>query len=342
VQEVGRQLGVRYVLEGSVRKQGDRVRITAQLIDAQKGGHVWSETYDRDMKDIFAVQDEITIKVMNSLRVKLTEGEQVRHWVGRAGEGFNRQDCEACEKIIQAGWYMGRGTADGDAEAQKLIEEVITLEPQWAFSYSMLAIVHMKAVYWGWSKDPRESVRKAHELAKKALSLKESLDLVHWTLGYIYALSGRYDEAVAEGERAVELNPNGADALAVLGGILNSVGRPEEAIPLLHKAMRMKPMPSAYYYANLGTSYRLTEQYDKAIAEFEKGLRVSRDHAECLLGLAVTYSQAGREKDARKSITEFLRTNPKYSLEHAEKVIQYKDPAVKKRTIDALHKAGLK
>jgi tetratricopeptide (TPR) repeat protein len=123
----------------------------------------------------------------------------------------------------------------------------------------------------------------------------------------IYVALGRYDEAIAEGERAVELNPNGAEALAVLGGILNSVGRPEEAIPVLQKAMRLNPMPPAWYYAYLGISYGLTEQYDKAIAEFEKGLRVAPDYGLCLLGLAASYSLAGREKEARKTVSELLR-----------------------------------
>jgi adenylate cyclase len=158
----------------------------------------------------------------------------------------------------------------------------------------------------------------------------------------IYAALGRYDEAVAEGKRAVELNPNGAYALAVLGSILNRGGRPEEAILVLQKAMRLNPMPPAWYYAYLGTSYRLTEQYDKSIDEFEKGLRVVPENTLCLLGLAATYSQAGREQEARKTVSDFLRLNPKFSLEHAEKVIQYKDPAVKKRVIDALRKAGMK
>jgi adenylate cyclase len=342
VQEVGRSLGVRHVLEGSVRKQGDRVRITAQLIDAQKGGHIWSDSYDRDMKDIFVVQDEITKQVMTALRVKLTDGEQARHWVDRQGEGFDRGACEVCEKALQARWYANQGTADGNAEAQKLAEEVIAMKPEWATGYAHLAVAHMNDALWGWSKDPRESLRKAHEMAKKALSLNESLGFVHYTLGWIYSLAGRYDEAVAEGERAVELNPNGADALALLGLFLNAASRPEEAIPILYKAMRLNPMPPAWYYTFLGQSYRLTEHYDKAMAEFEKGLRVAPDYASCLLGLAATYSQAGREQEARKTVSNFLRVNPKFSLEHYEKMAPYKDPTVRKRFIDALRKAGLK
>jgi adenylate cyclase len=339
VKEVGRQLGVRYVLEGSVRKQGDRVRITAQLIDAQTEAHIWAERYDRDLKDAFAVQDEITRNVMTALQVKLTLGEQARYWKEKKGSEVNR---EAYEKIWQGGWYLHQGTADGNVTARKLLEDVIGQEPQWAGPYSMLAYVHWVDSWMGWSKDPRESGRKAHEMAKKALSLDESLDSARFVLGLVYSSLGRFDEALAEAERAVELNPNGADALSALGSILNVVGRPKEAIHVLHKAMRLNPIPPAVYYWVLGESYRLTEQNDKAIAEFEKGLQRHPDHAFCLMWLAATYSMVGRKKESRKTALELLRVNPKFSLEHWDKMGLYKDPAVTKRFIDALRKAGLK
>ncbi len=338
VKEVGRQLGVRYVLEGSVRKDKDRVRITSQLIDAQTGGHVWSDRYDRDLKDVFALQDEITTKVVAALRVKLTEGEQARHWRERSGK-INR---ETFEKTVQARWYLYQVTEDGNVTARKLLEEVIALEPQWAFAYPTLAGVHSFDAIFGWSKDPRESFRKAYDMAQKAISLDESLDSAHFVLGLVYTYLGRFDEAVAEGERAVELNPNGADALACLGIVLNMAGRPQESVPALHRAMRLNPMPPAWYYSVLGASYMLTRQYDKAVAEHEKGLRVSPDDAWCLVWLAATYSMAGREKEACETVSELLKLNPRFSLENFEKVMHYKDPAVKKRLFDALRKAGMK
>jgi adenylate cyclase len=338
VQEVGRQLGVRYVLEGSVRRQGDRVRITAQLIDAQTGGHVWSDSYDRDMKDMFAVQDEVTLALMQALRVKLTEGEQELYRAQRTPKVSR----EAYEKTLQARWYLRLGTEEGNVAARKLMEEVIAQEPQWAGPYTLLAWSYLFEAQSGGSKDPGESGRQAYEIAKKALSLDELSDGAHAILGTIYTFLGRYDEAVAEGERAVELNPNGAETLALAGGILNFAGRPEEAIPVLQKAMRLNPMPPVWFYANLGLSYALTKQYDKAIAEYEKGLRLVPDNFYCLLWLAATYSRAGREKEARKTASEFLKFNPKFSLERYEKTVPSKDPALKKRTIDALRKAGLK
>ncbi len=206
VQEVGRKLGVRYVLEGSVRKEKDRVRITAQLIDAQTGGHVWSERYDRDLKDIFALQDEVTLAVMRAMRVKLTDGEQAALWQ-RKGLTNN---LEAFEKYLQGREYSASVNKRANAKARQLYEEAIALDPRFAMAYAALASTHVLDAQWGWSKDPRESARKAYEMANKALTLDDSLDTPHYMLGLIYVYMHEYDKAIAEGERGVELNPNGA------------------------------------------------------------------------------------------------------------------------------------
>jgi adenylate cyclase len=336
VQEVGRKLGVRYVLEGSVRKEKDTVRITAQLIDAQTGGHVWSDRYDRVLKDIFALQDEVTLAVMRAMRVKLTEGEQAALWQ-RKGLTNN---LVAFEKYLQGREYTMQGTARANDKARQLWEEAIALDPGYAAGYAGLAFAHVRDAIFGWTKDPGESGRKAYEIANKALTLDDSLDTPHYVLGMIYVLMREHDKAIAEGERGVELNPNGDEALAFLGYILNNSGRPAEAITVLKKAMRLNPMPPPSYYAWLGNGYRLTNQYDKAIAVLEKGLRVQPDYIPCLMNLAATYSLAGRQEDARKTAAEFLNLNPKFSVEAYAKL--YKDPAVAEQLIDALHKAGVK
>jgi adenylate cyclase len=337
IKEVGRKLGVRHLLEGSVRKQGDRVRITVQLIDCQTGGHVWAERYDRELKDIFALQDEITRKVMVELRVKLVIGEQARLWLKRATD-----NPKALEKFFQAKAYYLRNTKDGNIAARPLLEEVIELDPSWAAGYTALCGVYVVDIAMGWSKNPVESLHKAYEMANKAISLDDSLDSPHYILGLVYTLSGRYDDAIAEGERAIVLNPNGAQALAFLGMFLNYAGRPAEAIPVLHKAMRLNPIPPAFYYSTLGQSYMLTDQYAKAIATLEKGLQIQSDHTFCLLYLSAAYSQAGMLEEAYKTAADFLRFNPKFTLKRFEKVVAYKYPAVKERYIKALREAGLK
>jgi len=336
VKEVGRQLGVRYVLEGSVRKEEGRVRITAQLIDAQTGGHVWSERYNRNLKDIFALQDEVTLAVIGAMAVKLTLGEQGRLWQKK---GITN-NLEAFEKALQGRECLFQQTAMADDKARQLFEEAIALDPGFAMAYAGLAYTYAADALWGWSKDPRESGRKAYEMANKALTLDDSLDTPHYILGFIYVYMREYDKAIAEGERAVELNPNGAEALAHLGYFLNVAGRPTEGVTVLEKAMRLNPMFSAVHYSWLGISYRLMGQYDKAIAIVEKGLRVQPDNTSCLLALAAAYSQAGRQEDARKTAAEFLRLNPKFSVEVLAKF--YKDPAVQEQLINTLRQAGLK
>ena len=336
VQEVGRKLGVRYVLEGSVRKEKDRVRITVQLIDAQTGGHVWSERYDRDLKDIFALQDEVTLSIMRAMRVKLTEGEQAALWQ-RKGLTNN---LEVFEKYLQGREYNLQNTPRAYDKARQLYEEAIALDPGFAMAYAGLAFTHVADAIWGWSKDPRESARKAYEMANKAITLDDSLDLPHFGLGLFYVFMREHDKAIAEGEKAVELNPNGAQAMAYLGYFLNMAGRPAEGVTFLEKAMRLNPMPPPLYYGWLGNGYRLTNQNDKAIAILEKGLRVQPDTLICLINLAAAYSETGRQEDARKTAAELLRLNPKFSVEAIAKL--YKDPAAAEQLVNALRQAGLK
>ncbi len=336
VQEVGKTLGVRYVLEGSVRKENDRVRITAQLIDAQTGGHVWSERYDRDLKDIFALQDEVTLAVTSAMHVKLTEGEQGALWQ-RKGLANNLQ---AFEKNVQARKYLNEVRKESNDKGRQLYEEAIALAPRYAGHYSGLAYTHLMDARWGWSKDPGESLRQAYVIANKALSLDNSLDTPHYTLGLIYMSMHEYDKMVAEGQRAVELNPNGAQSLGHLGWFLNLAGRPAEAITVLDKAMRLNPIPPPVYYAWIGNSYTLMGEHDKAVAILEKGLRMQPDNTVCLVNLAAAYGLAGRREDARKTAVKFLSLNPKFSLEAWAK--GYKDPAVQEQLINALRQAGLK
>jgi adenylate cyclase len=327
---------VRYVLEGSVRKEEGRVRITAQLIDAQTGMHVWSERYDRDLKEVLALQDEVTLAIMRALRVKLTDGEQAELWQ-RKGLTNN---LEAFEKYLQGREYSLQITKEANDRGRKLYEEAVALDPGFAMAYAKLAYTHAADAMWGWSKDPRESLRKAYEIVNKALALDDSLDTSHYMLGMIYFNMHEYDKAIAEGEKGVELNPNGHEALTLLGWFLNLAGRPAEGLVVLEKAMRLNPMPPAFQYSILGCSYMLTNQNDKAIGALEKGLRVQPDNTPCLVLLAAAYAEANSGEDARKTAAELLRLNPKISAEIYAR--RYKDPATRERLIDALRKAGLK
>jgi len=336
VQQVAEELGVRYVLEGSVQRSANRVRITAQLIDALTGNHLWAERYDRDLKDIFAVQDEITMRIMEAMQVKLTEGEQ---WL-RVKPPRN---LEAYLKFLQAQEYIQRFNIEGNIMGKRLAEETIVLDPEFAGGYGALASGHMMDVWLGISKSPKESLDKAVELTQKAISLDpKGSSRSHALLGYLYTMKRDYDKAIAEGEKAVALDPSGADAYAWLGMSLNYADRPKDAIPIFQKAIRLNPFGPTSYFLNFGTSYRMMGQYQEAITQYKKALRIAPNNIIAHLALAATYNLSGSDEEARAEAEEVLKINPKFSLEHFAKTLPFKNQTQVDRFIEPLRKAGLK
>jgi adenylate cyclase len=325
VQRVSEELGVRYVLEGSFQKSGDRVRITAQLIDAIKGNHLWSQTYDRDLKDIFALQDDITKKILTGLQVKLTRGEQARVWAK------GTDNLEAFLKYLQANESFFQVNVEGNALARQMAKEAIALDPEYASAYALLGKTHLMDVFWGWSASPKDSIRQAMALLQKAIALDESSADARSRLGSLYTMVGQHDKAIAEGERAVTLDPNYADAYNRLGLFLRFADRPEEAI-----------FPPGLYYSNLGMAYLFTGKCEEAIAECEKALQLETDNLHTHITTTVAYSLCGREEEARATAAGVLRIYPKFSCDYFAKRLTYKNQADKDRFIEALRKAGLK
>jgi adenylate cyclase len=332
VQQVAEELGVQYVLEGSVQKSGEQIRITAQLIDAIKGHHLWSKRYDRDLNDIFALQDEITMKIMMALQVELTEGEQARFY------SKGTENLEAYFKFLKGNELFRLQTPDSNKLARQMAEKAIELDPEYAAAYRLLAWITM----YDESMSHKKRLDRAYELAQKALELDDSLADAYALLGGIHARKRDYEKAIALRERAVALSPNGADVIVHLGGILNIVGRPEEGLRLIKKGMRLNPFSPIWYSWALAGSYQNMEQYEKVIEVCEPLIKQNPDNYLLHLSLAVAYSLSDREEEARNEATEILRLNPKFSVEVYEKTHFAKDPAVRKRGADALRKAGLK
>jgi adenylate cyclase len=337
ISQVAEELGVRYVLEGSVRWAGDRVRVTAQLIDAIKGHHLWADRYDRELKDTFALQDEITMKILSALNVKLTLGEQA------SLHPKVTDNLEAYLKTLQAVWYLGRTNPQGVLLARKLAEEATVLDPEFAAPYWILGHCHISDVWYGLSESRKKSIEQALELAQKAISLDESDPDGYDLLSYVYTmLMEQYDKAIAEAERAIALDPNRASAYSMLGFSLIWAGRPQEAIAPIEKAIRINPIAPSLYFHRLGMAYRDMGRYEEAIAQFKKVLDRSPDFLVTHLALTATYSYAGRDEEASAEALEVLRIQPKFSLEHLGKTIPYKNKAYTDLCIDALRKAGLK
>jgi len=239
IRQVAEELGVRYVLEGSLRKAGERVRVSAQLIDATTGHHLWAESYDRDLIDIFALQDEITMKIINALEVKLTEGEQAS--IPRKGT----DNLEAYVKALQAIEYLHRRNKDDNLLARKMAEEAIALDPKYSRPYRVLGNTYLRDIGYGTSRSRKKSVQKALELVQKAISLDDSHPCNYDLLSVIYLYKRQPERALAEAKHSIAIDPNGADGHAQLGYALYAAGRPEEAIASLKKAIRINPTPPA-------------------------------------------------------------------------------------------------
>jgi adenylate cyclase len=335
VQQVSRELGVKYILEGSVRKVGNRVRVTAQLIDGTKGHHVWAEHYDRQLEDVFAIQDELTFKILKELQVKLTDGEQARLY-SRGTENIN-----AYLKYWQGRSYFLRVDKGNIIVARQIYEEVIALDPKWESPYSFLGWTHWLEVVLGWSDNPEESLRKAFQYAQKAISLNESSS-AHGLLSWIYMMTRQYDKALEEGEKSVALGPNSADAYAWYAQVLVSAGEPAKGISLAEKALRMNPFPPSWSYNALAWGYGLIRDYERAIEASEKAISIMPGNIRARLSLIVSYVMSGYEKEAHAQAQEVLRIDPSFSLGHFLRGLPFKDDSENERVVEALRKAGLK
>jgi len=335
VKQVSEELSVRYVLEGGVQKSADRIRITAQLIDALTGHHLWAERYDRDLKDIFALQDEITMKIITALQVKLTPGETV-HLMAKGGKNI-----DAYIKSLQAGELIGRGTKEGITQARKLLEEAIALDPTYPRLYVMLVFTHHLDIWYGTAKSPEQSLARAFELARKAISLDDSNAAAHSALGKTYAMNKQYDKAIVACEQAVSLDPNSSLNFMWLGLVLTWAGRAEEGIPYLQHAIRLNPFAPAMFFNNLAVAYRDAGQYEKAIEEAKKALQREPNTQFPYIHMAISYFRLGREEEARAAAAEILRINPKFSLERYAKTLPFTKP-VADRVVEDLRRAGLK
>jgi adenylate cyclase len=338
VKQVSEELGVQYVLEGSLQRSGDRIRINAQLSDALTGHRLWAERYDRDLKDIFDMQDEITMKVVTAVRVKLTVGEY-----GRIYERGTK-NLDAYLKVVQ-GFELKGSTMNKERvqRAMQLFEEAIALDPGYAIAYSYLAVSHFDLVVMGASESPRESLQRALELGKKAVALDDSNAHAHAVLMWPYLMLGQKDKAIEEAEKAVALGPNSAGTYFSLGAALLNDDRPQEAVPVLQKSLRLSPIPvHSQVLGTLATSYRALGQYEEAAATYKKMLQLyGPDHFLAHLDLAITYAMIDREKEARAEGAEVLRIDPKFSIERYMKGSRL-DQSRKDRLIGLLRKAGLK
>ncbi len=335
VKQVSEELGVRYVLEGSVRRSGEKVRITAQFIDALTGYHLWAERFDRDLKDIFALQDEIAFKIIKTVHEKL-------ELTATRVSGRGPRNVEAFLKTLEGREhiYRPRITKEDNVLARKLFEEAIALDPNHATAYTFLAWTYIVDASFG--KSPEESLRRAIELGQRATALDELEGFAHASLGYFYTYAAQFEKAIAHAERGMALDPNSTGVLLNSGAALTLSGRPEEAIPLLHKALRLNPFAPSIYFVNLSAAYRMAGRFDDAVEQAKRAVERNPKDQLAYLALAAGCMLAGREGEARAAAAEVLKMNPVFSVEQFGRALPFRDKSFVDRSIDAWRKAGLK
>jgi adenylate cyclase len=339
VKQVSEELGVQYVLEGSVQRSADRIRITTQLIDALNGHPIWAERYDRAVTDLFALQDEITLKILKAIQVKLTGGE-ITSGVAYTG---GKQDLDCYLKEMEGMGHVERVNIEDNNVARRIGEEAMAICPERLKPYYLMAYVHYSDYWLGTGKSRRESIDKGIELAQKSIAVDDSRAESHALLGQLYCLRKEWDKAIAEGERAVALNPSGTFAKFQYARILESAGRPEEARLLLKQEIRHNPA-CATSFCFYGDALRQTGRFEEAVSAYKKALQRQPNNFFAHLHLTATYSMMGREKEAQTEAAEVLRLNPKFSLDSFAKVVSAtsKDPTANEKYITALRKVGLR
>jgi TolB-like protein/class 3 adenylate cyclase/cytochrome c-type biogenesis protein CcmH/NrfG len=335
VQEVSEALGVRYVLEGSVRLSQEKVRITAQLIDALMGNHLWSERYERPLGEIFTIQDEIAMAIVRAMRVKLTEGEHARI----IGKGTKNLD--AYLKAMQAAEQFLLMNRQGSIKAKEFALEAIALDPGYALPHTTLANAHMLDAWFKFSKSAEDSMRLASDTAHQALALDDADPSVHRTLTNLYVMQRQYDKAIASAERTLELAPGASGSHSAMGVALRFACRFAEAVPFCEEAIRLDPYRSAVLFRHLGSVYAAVGRQEDALNMLKKALQENPDDIFSHLGFARLYVEMGREDEARAAAREVLRLHPKFSLSHFAKTLTYKDQAYVDQGVEALRKAGL-
>jgi len=335
VQRIGEELGVRYVLEGSVRKAAGRVRISAQLVEAPTGRHLWAERYDRDLGELFAVQDAITEEIVTALDVNLVRGEQTRLWHKSLRNPAARDT-----------YYQGldRAWASSAADlvaARKLFEEVARLEPGSPLGYVQIAWTLWVEIFMGWCPDPPQAAATAGRMVEQALALDDQNPDAHALRGMLLVLGRRYDEAMAAGERAVALAPNAAHVAAFQAAILMLSGESQQAVATMERAMRLCPLPPVFYGNVLGVACRDCGQYERAMKVLEDNIARFPEVITSRFALITVYNIVWRYEDARRLAGEIHAIAPRFSLEDYARRLPFKNPAVVERILAGLEAAGL-
>ena len=331
VQDICRDLGVRYVLEGSVRKSGQRIRVTAQLIDGDSGGHIWAERYDRELADIFAVQDDVTEQIVRALAIRLTGATST------LASHQETENPEAYDSVLRGREQYRLFTQDSNAAARRHYEKAIELDPSYAAAHAGLAQTYMH----DWFCGAPEGLERAFELAETAKSLDPHLPLVYEALSGVLLFKRRHDEALAAATRWTEIEPNNAEAYANLAGVLHFAGEPRRVADLIEKAKRLNPFHPFYYTLYVGQACFVMRLFKDAVRFIKRSITHNPESLPAHLYLAACHGKLGEDKLAHEALAEVLRINPACSLASVRTIFAYRRAADLDLLTEGLRNAGL-
>lgn len=336
--EIAQELRARYVVEGSVRKAGDKIRVTAQLIDATTDHHIWAKRYDRDIRDIFELQDEITENILISIEPELGQAERSRASRKRP------ENLDSWDLTLRAQASVFQFTTKDIKHAFSLLEKALELDPESALVMSMLALCHYKNAILGFATDRGGSLAKARQAAERAVSLDDGDWLAHAVLGITLMWTERsFERALDHEERAMALNPSSTWARAFLSCVLEFGGAPDRAVPELRAALRLDPHSpfATFINADLAISYFLLRQFEEAINYARRALDIGPANVRARQRLAAALGQAGKLEEAQTALNELLRRQPGFSIAYIDETYPFRNPEDRALFIDGLHKAGL-
>ena len=338
VKDVARDLGVRYVLEGSVRKSGDRVRITAQLIDAIADKHIWAENYDRDLEDIFAIQDEVARAIITSVAPEYLSAEM------RRAQRKEERNLDAWDAFMRGYWHLLRFTEDDNAAAQRLVRKAIDLDRHQANYHATLAVTHLMDAFYGWSESRDGSFREALESAERALALDDQDAQALRSLGLVHFFSKNHDVALSYYERAVAANPNEAENWALLGAALGVAGDYDAALDRVETALRLSPRDAhiATWYNYLAVSAFVVGRDEEAAQWSVKTIQSNPQLSGGYRTLAASYGVLGHLTEAEAARVKLQKLLPHLTIEQLRESLPYfKNPDDLERYLDGLRRAGL-
>ncbi len=335
VKDVGRDLGVRYVLEGSVRRVGNRIRVNAQLIDVATGMHLWADRYDRELTDVFALQDEVTRTIVAALAVSLTDEDEVR--MG----SIEDTKPEAYDTLLRGNALFSRYNAEDNVDARDLYAQAIALDPNYARAHANLALTYGFDVLFNWADEPEKSIRTGIAAAEEARRIDDSLPQIYFSLANLYGAELRWDLANQAAQRAVELEPSYSDGYGMLAVTLTHLGKLDEAMAAIEQSKQLNPH---YSYVILWIEGRILffmRRYDEAAAKLEEAVARNPVFDQGHITLAAIYGQMGRIEDAEWQADEVLALRPDFAIRLDRNAHGFRVAEHAQRYVEGLRRAGL-